>query len=73
MNNGYAFLVEKEAMWAQMLQQVLEDHSIPCVAVPVYGAGLALKAGMMERFRVFVPAESRAQAEELVHELFPED
>ena len=73
MNNGYEFLVEKEAMWAEMLEQVLKDNDIPCVAIPVYGAGLALKAGLQERFKILVPNERMAEAEELLHELFPND
>ena len=73
MNNGYELLAEKESMWAEMLEQVLKDHNIACVAVPVYGAGLALKAGVQERLKIYVPAESKAGAEELLHELFPDD
>ena len=73
MNNGYEFLVEKEAMWAEMLEQVLKDNDIPCVAIPVYGAGLALKAGLQERFKILVPNERMAEAEDLLHELFPND
>lgn len=73
MNNGYELLVEKEAMWAGLLEQVLKDNDIPCVAIPVYGAGLTLKAGMQERSKIYVPAERKPRAEELLHELFPDD
>ncbi|MBQ8975368.1 MAG: hypothetical protein IJ072_06580 [Oscillospiraceae bacterium] len=73
MNNSYDFLVEKESIWAEMFEQVLKDHNIKYVAIPVYGAGLTLKAGMQERFKIFVPAESKTQAEELLKELFPND
>ena len=73
MNNGYELLVEKEAMWAGLLEQVLQDNDIPCVAIPVYGAGLTLKAGMQERLKIYVTAESKPQAEELLHELFLDD
>ena len=73
MNNGYEFLAEKEAIWADMLQQVLSDHDIPCVAIPVFGAGLTLKAGMRERFKLYVPMDRLDKARELLHELFPDD
>jgi len=73
MNRDYELLAEKEAMWAEMLGQVLKDHNIKYVAVPVYGAGLTLKAGVQERFKIFVPLESKAEAEELLNELFPKD
>lgn len=67
---GYEFLVEKEAMWAEMLIQVLKEKGIPYTALPVYGAGLVIKAGMKERMRIFVAAEKKPQAEEILEELF---
>ena len=70
MNDGYVLLVEKEEMWAQMLMQVLEDHNISCTALPVYGAGFAIKTGMQERLKVYVPSENLPQATELLQELF---
>ena len=70
MNDGYVLLVEKEEMWAQMLMQVLEDHNISCAALPVYGAGFAIKTGMQERLKVYVPSENLPQATELLQELF---
>ena len=70
MKEGYVLLVEKEEMWAKMLMQVLEDNDIPCVAVPVFGAGLSVKAGMQERLKVYVPSENLSHATELVEELF---
>ena len=73
MGNEYELLTEKEAMWAGMLEQVLRDNGVPCVSIPVYGAGLALKAGMQERFKICVPADRMAKAKELLAELFPDD
>ena len=70
MNNKYIFLVEKEEIWAQMLMQVLEDNDVPCVAVPVYGAGFAIKTGTQERLKIFVPSENLPQTKELLQELF---
>ena len=70
MRGGYEFLIEKEAMWAKMLMEVLEDHGIPCAALPVYGAGLAVRAGKQERLKVYVPAEMLPQASELLEALF---
>lgn len=70
MNPNYIFLVEKEAMWAEMLKKVLTDSRIPCISQPVYGAGFAMKTGTLERLRIFVPVEYRERATELLHELF---
>ena len=70
MDNGYVLLVEKEEMWAQMLMQVLEDNNVPCAALPVYGAGFAIKTGAQERLKVYIPSENLPQATELLQELF---
>ena len=70
MDQGYVLLVEKEELWARMLMELLKDHSIPCVDVPVYGAGLSIKTGMQERLKVYVPAGCLPQATELLQELF---
>ena len=72
MNNEYVLLIEKEEMWAQMLLQVLKDNQIPCTSLSVYGAGFALKTGMQDRRKVYVPAEYLTQAMELVEALFSE-
>ena len=70
MNNEYVLLVEKEEMWARMLMDVLKDNGIPCSALPVYGAALALKAGKQEHLRVYVPSSYHPQAAELLDALF---
>ena len=70
MNGEYVFLTEKEEMWARMLMEVLEDHSISCTAVPVYGAGFSIRTGMQERLKVYVPGNRLPQGEELLQALF---
>ena len=57
-------------MWARMLVEVLEDHDIPCVLVPVHGAGFALKTGLQDSVRIFVPEDKLSRAQDLVQELF---
>jgi len=69
--DDFQLLTEKEYMWAKMLEEVLKDNNIPCVVVPVLGAGFTLKTGMQERLKVYVPSENKARAEELMNELFP--
>ena len=73
MNSQYVFLDEREEMWAKMLMEALQDNNIPCVSSPVYGVGFALKTGIMERLKVYVPAEHLTGATELLTELFSED
>ena len=70
MNQEYVLLTEKEEMWARMLLEVLKDNGVPCTSVPVHGAGFALKTGMQDSLRIFVPAEKLAQAKELLEALF---
>ena len=71
MNGDFILLTEKEAMWAEMLMEVLRDNGVTCTAVPTVGAGFSLRTGTPERLRVFVPAEQRDRAAELLEELFP--
>jgi len=70
MDNGYELLTEKEEMWARMLMEALEDNGVPCVAVPVLGAGLVVYTGARERLKVYVPGEKLEQAKALLEELF---
>lgn len=70
MNTDFKLLTEKDEMWAKMLMEVLNDNNIPCTALPVNGAGLALNAGIPERLKIYVPGENMAQAEDLLQELF---
>ena len=73
METSYVFITEKEAMWAEMLMEALQKADIPAASVPVYGAGLVMRAGMQERLRIYVPLANKPQAEELLEELFPEN
>ena len=73
MDTDYVLLTEKEAMWAEMLVQVLKDNHIPCTTVPVYGAGRVMKTGVQEHLKVYVPHSSMPEAQELLSELFSSD
>ena len=73
MSNGFELLTEKEAMWAKMLMEVLRDNDVPCVSIPVFGAGFVLKTGVQERLQVLVPTEFVKQARDLLDELFAGD
>lgn len=73
MNDGYVLLAEKEEIWAKMLMNVLEDNNIPCVSLPVYGAGLTIRIGMQDILKVYVPSENLPHAMELFQELFSSD
>ena len=66
MPNDYRLLAVKESIWAEMLLDVLKDNNIPCTALPVHGAGMVLKGGVVEELKIYVPANWFARAEELV-------
>ena len=72
METDFEFLTQKEAMWAQMLTQVLKDNNVPYTAIPVHGAGLTIKTGMRKSLNIFVPKEAKEKAQELMEALFPE-
>lgn len=71
MSTDYVLLTEKEAMWAEMLIEVLKDKQIPYTTQPVYGAGFTIKTGVQERLKVYVPREKESEARRLYDELFP--
>ncbi len=73
MDDGYVLLTEKEAMWAEMLVEVLKDNAILCTTIPVYGAGLAMKAGIKERLKVYVQQTDMEKAQDLLGALFAGD
>ena len=73
MDGKFAVLTEKEAMWAEMLLEVLGDHEIPYATLPVLGAAFSMRTGTPERLRIYVPEDRLSQAQELMAELFPAD
>lgn len=53
--NDLCFLTEKEQLWSGMLADVLNQQKIPFVQKNVFGAGMAMKIGLMnERIRFYV-------------------
>ncbi|MBO4298868.1 MAG: helix-turn-helix domain-containing protein [Clostridia bacterium] len=65
------FLVEKDAVWAGMLADVLKQEGIPFLQQGAMGAGMAARTGFMtERYRFFVAGEHLPKAMEIVEELF---
>ncbi len=73
MSNTYTLFTEKDAIWADILVQLLKNNGIPCVAKPVHGAGMVVGAGVQERMRLYIPAEMVSQAEALMADYFPAD
>ena len=72
MESCYELLLIKDEMWAKMLMEVLRDNDIPCTAIPVRGAAFAMKTGLQDQLKVYVPAEKLDEARTLAQELFAE-
>ncbi len=73
MDSEFVLLTEKELIWAEMLMEVLGDNDIPYARLPVLGAAFSMRTGTPERLRIYVPADKKARAEELMAELFSEE
>ena len=67
---SYQFLLEKDALWADICMQVLRENGIPCEAFPVSGTGAILRGGLQERLRILVPADKLPEATMLMEDLF---
>lgn len=65
------FVVEKEAIWGEMLADVLKQNGIPFIYKKALGAALATKIGSYrERYRFYVPYAQVPAAQSIVEELF---
>ena len=70
-SDDICFLVEKEAVWAGMLTDVLQQEGLPFLKEGALGAGVTARAGfMMESYRFYVRCEDLSRAQEIVKELF---
>ena len=72
-SKDYCFLVEKEEMWAKMLQELLQNNQIPAVLVPTLGAAVSLKSGRAELYQIFVPYAHLEQAADLLQMAFGDE
>lgn len=70
-SEDYCFLVEKELVWAGVLEDCLRQNEIPYLTQNVLGAGLTAKMGsMMESVKFFVRYGYYEKAKLLDEELF---
>lgn len=65
------FLMEKDAMWGRMLEDVLRQNGMEVWTKSTLGVGLALKVGgMFERLRIYVRYARWQEAQDLAAQLF---
>ena len=70
-SDEYCFLLERELLWAQALEDLFRDNEIPFVTRESMGAGLTTKLGLaIERKRFYVPYGYYEAAKELEKEFF---
>ena len=70
-HDDYCFLLERDLLWAQALEDLFRDNGIPFVTREALGAGLTSKIGLaMERKRFYVPYGYYRAAKELEEEFF---
>lgn len=69
--DDYCFLVEKELIWAGVLEDILKQNNISYVTRNVLGAGLTTRVGSaQERTRFYVPFMHYAAAHNLEQDYF---
>ena len=66
MHTDFVFLTELNSMWADMLMQVWQDNGISAIDSPVQGTRPAIYSGQPKGVKIFVPADMKPQAEEIV-------
>ena len=65
------FLIEQNAVWSELLSDVLTQEKIPFLRKSSLGAGLTAEIGkMLETVRFLVPYEFLSQAREITEGLF---
>ena len=70
--NDMCFLVEKELLWSEMLEDILRQNNIPFLTKKALGIGMALKVGpMRERVKFYVPYSYLQEAQMIIEGSFP--
>ena len=65
--NDPVFLMEKDAIIAASIEDILAQNSIPCIKRPLLGAGITAHIGyIMETFAFYVPYAAYDNAKELL-------
>ena len=67
------YLTEKEAIWSDVLEDILKQNGIPVFTKGTLGAGMALKVGpMLERVKFYVHYSHFIDAKNIVENFFSE-
>lgn len=71
LDEDYCYVIEKNLLWAKIIQEAFEKNNIPFIVSPVYGAALSLKIGpYLESYRFFVPYKYIDKASTLIAQMF---
>ena len=70
----FCFLIEINAMFADILKSVLDGNDIPSLASSTIGAGLRVRGGaMFDRIRFYVRYDDLQEAKEIAYTMFGAD
>lgn len=71
--DDYCFLVEKEEMWAKMLQEILEDNGVHPISHDALDVVWVMRGGERNRCCIYVPFRHLELARELMQAAFPDE
>ena len=67
------FLIERDVIWSEVIEDMLKENGIPYLTRGRMGAGLAISVGpMFEKIRYYVPYACLEKAKELTDAVFAE-
>ena len=69
-NNDTVYLLTKEAIWSDGVEEILNEHNIPCLKQGVFGAGITSVTHLPETYHFFVPFGAYEKAKELLDNFF---
>ncbi len=61
------YLVEKDHIFTESIEEILAQNNIPSLKKPLFGAGLAPRTGYAETYQIYVPFRFYDKAKELIY------
>ena len=64
--NDPVYLVTRDAIWADAIEEILRENNIPCLLKSTLGAVSIIIGVSLETFRIFVPYSAIDKAREIL-------
>ncbi|MEI6101911.1 MAG: hypothetical protein WCP73_08745 [Eubacteriales bacterium] len=71
--NDPVYIITKDFIFAESIEDILTQNNIPCIKKDLMGAGLAARTGYATTYQFFVPFGAFAKAKELLYNFFEEE